>query len=138
MRRMLTASDLDLVNLILSRDSALADHLLGKLDALSAALGPVSNGTPPAAPTPGGKRPLPDAPGAGGQPDPVDRENHARIVAHLRTNGPTGPAAVKAALKLTDPEWNRGLTGTPTIHAEGKGPGRKYFLRETVIEGKGK
>lgn len=120
MRRILTASDLDLVNLILSRDSALADHVLGKLDALSAALGPVAG--------PEGKRPLPDAPGPGEQPDPADRENHRRIVGYLRTNGPSGPAAVKTALTLTDAEWNRGLTGPTKIKAEGKGPGRKYSV----------
>jgi hypothetical protein len=125
MRRMLTAPDLDLVNLILSRDSALADHLLGKLDTLSAALGPVSNGTPPAGAAEG-KRPLPDTgPGPGGQPGGKG-DNHRRIVDYLKTNGPSGPAAIKEALALSETDWIKGLSGTPTITATGKGAGRKY------------
>lgn len=128
MRRMLTAPDLDLVNLILSRDSALADHLLGKLDALSAALGPVSNGTPPAG-APEGKRPLPDVPGAGEQPGKVDRDNHARIVAYLREHGPTGPGTIQEALDIKGATWARALTGTPAITSEGAGRGRKYLVK---------
>lgn len=87
---------------------------------------------PSAVPEKGPKRPLPDTgPGPGDQPGKIDRENHARIVGYLRTNGPTGPAAVKAALNLKEGEWIRALTGDPKIVATGKGAGRKY-----AVEGK--
>lgn len=131
MKRFLTADDLPVLNMILSFDAEMADHILGKIDAVKAAMGPTVV-TPPA----GSKRPIDvTPPGPGEQPDPVDRENHRRIVEYLREYGPSGPAAVKKALNLTDGEWARGLTGVPAIHAEGKGAGRKYLV---VVLPKGK
>lgn len=43
MRKVLTALDLDVLNIILARDPALAEHVIGKVESVTAALGPLAN-----------------------------------------------------------------------------------------------
>jgi hypothetical protein len=120
MRRLLTPSDLDLVNLVLARDPAMAEALLGKVDALNAALGPVALPEPASA-----KRPT-DVPEVKSNPVAV------WVKANVPAEGVT-KETVKSALtaQLPGPKFNTAFDNALSaglIKTNGKrGPGTRYL-----------
>lgn len=126
MRRQLTASDLDLVNLILARDPALAEALTGKLMALETALGPVVASPPPAVPA-SPKRPVDTEPVLHGNAPKLS--NDVRTM--LRRKGQGAAERVfctVAEIAASDGSWERAEVDKAV----------KYLRDNGLIESNGK